>query len=264
MARHNQNKTHAWWRYLHRYGWNRNSTTVSLVLHILLIIAAIGFKSAHIIIPSRSNGIEVSLISSDEISPNSPKPTEAKPTLESIKTIDSDADIKLKQETQHKQKSDTNKIIQPKAEVKPTQKHTVQQKPQQNKTKVKPNAQINDLLSNISTTKSTGKGKHRATNGAHGSSDTKNLMNNYADLVIEKVRPFVIIPDNINNNANAVVEVTLLPNMEVYEVKLKKSSGNVEYDNSVQQAINRVKVFPPLPAHEKFADYRKLILHFRP
>ena len=249
------------------YGYRllrRNSTTISVILHILLIIAAIGFKSAHIIVPSRSDGIEVSLISSDEISPDSRKPTETKPILEPIKTIDTDADIKLKQENQHKQKAKTNKIIQPKAETTPTQTHTVQQKPQKNKIKVKPNAQINDLLTSISTTKSTGKGKHHVAQGAHGSSDTNNKMNNYADLVIERVRPFVIIPDNLDNNANAVAEVTLLPNMEVYEVKLKKSSGNSEYDNNVQQAINRVKVFPPLPHGEKFADYRKLILHFRP
>lgn len=247
-----------------RYDKYKTSTTISLVLHILLIIAAIGFKSAHILVPSRSNGIEVSLISSDEISPNSIKPTEAKPILEPVKTIDNDADIKLKQETQHKQKSDNNKIIQPKAEIKPTLKHTVQQKPQHNKVKVKPNAQINDLLDNINTTKSTGKGKYRAEHGRNGSSDTNSNTNNYADLVIERVRPFVVIPENLDNNANAVVEVTLLPNMKVYEVKLVKSSGNTEYDNNVQQAIHRVSVFPPLPPHEKFTDYRKLKLHFRP
>jgi colicin import membrane protein len=243
---------------------SRNSTTISVVLHILLIIAVIGFKSTHILVPSRSDGIEVSLISSDEISPDSRKSTETKPILEPIKTIDTDADIKLKQENRHKQKAETNKIIQPKAETKPTQTHTVQQKPQKHKIKVKPNAQINDLLNDITATKSTGKGKHHAAQGGHGSSDSNNRMNNYADLVIEKVRPFVIIPENLNNNVNAVVEVTLLPNMEVHTVKLKKSSGNAEYDDNVQQAINRVKVFPPLPHGEKFTDYRKLILHFRP
>ena len=199
----------------YRYRLNRNSTTLSILLHVLLIIAIIGFKSTHILVPSRSNGIEVSLISSDEISPTSTRPTETKPILEPVKTIDTEADINLKQENQHKQKSDANKIIQPKAETTPAHHQTVQQKPQHNKIKTKSNAQINDLLSEITANQSTGKGRTHKAMGAHGSSNTNNLISNYADLVIERVRPFVVIPDNLGNNANAIVEVTLLPNMEV-------------------------------------------------
>ena len=103
-----------------------------------------------------------------------------------------------------------------------------------------------------------------ATNGVNGSADTDNMASNYADLVIEKVRPFVIIPDGIDESAKAVVEVTLLPNMEVYKIRLLKSSGNDDYDNNIQDAINRVKVFPPLPDGAEFSDYRKLRLTFKP
>ncbi|HLX54657.1 MAG TPA: energy transducer TonB, partial [Aquella sp.] len=154
------------------------------------------------------------------------------------------------------------KIIQP-VVAKNTNAQTLQQKPQ--KKKVKTNTQINDLLDQIApATKSTGKSKAPATNGAHGTSDTNNMINNYADLVIEKVRPFVIIPDNLDSSAKAIVQVTLLPSMEVYDIKLLKSSGNTEYDDNVQQAIDRVRVFPPLPEKAEFKDYRVLRLIFKP
>jgi len=50
---------------------NKNSTIASLILHVILIIGLIGFKSAHILVPSRSEGIEVSLVSNDEVAPTS-------------------------------------------------------------------------------------------------------------------------------------------------------------------------------------------------
>ncbi|MCE3268636.1 MAG: hypothetical protein K0R49_888 [Burkholderiales bacterium] len=240
---------------------NRNSTIASLIFHIVLIIGLIGFKNTHILVPSRSDGIEVSLVSSDEIAPTTKTITKVV-SPEPVKTIDTKADININQDTARKNKPQPSKIIQP-VVTKNTDTKTLQQKPQ--KKKQKPNNQINDLLDQIApATKATGKRKAQAENGVNGTSDTDNMINNYADLVIEKVRPFVIVPDNIDNNTKAIVEVTLLPNMEVYDIKLIKSSGNQEYDNNVQQAIDRVRVFPPLPDKAKFSDYRVLRLTFKP
>lgn len=240
---------------------NKRSTIASLILHAILIIGLVGFKSAHILVPSRSNGIEVSLISSDEIAPKSQSVTQEK-NVQAVKTLENPADINLKQENAKQNKPQPSKIIQP-ITAEHTNANTLQQKPHNKK--AKPNGQINDLLNDIvPNTKSTGKGKAVAADGAAGSSDTSNMINNYADLVIERVRPFVIIPDNIDSNAQAIVEVTLLPSMEVYDIKLIKSSGNSDYDNNVQQAIDRVRVFPPIPDGADFSDYRVLRLTFKP
>jgi len=241
---------------------NKNSTIASIVFHAILIIGLIGFKSAHILVPSRSEGIEVSLVSDDEVAPTSRSVSQVK-NNEPIKTLTDKADINIKQENAKHNKPQPSKIIQP-VVAKNTNAQTLQQKPQKKK-KVKTNTQINDLLDQIApATKSTGKSKAPATNGAHGTSDTNNMINNYADLVIEKVRPFVIVPDNLDSSAKAIVEVTLLPSMEVYDIKLIKSSGNTEYDDNVQQAIDRVRVFPPLPDKAEFKDYRVLRLTFKP
>jgi TonB family protein len=240
---------------------NKKSTVASLILHIALIITLIGFKSAHIIIPSRSNGIEVSLVTNDAIAPTARTINPVK-TIDPIKTLDNPADVNIKQDNAKNSKKPPSKIIQP-VVSKDTDPQTLQQKVQ--KKNKKQNPQINDLLDQIEpATKSTGKGKSAATGGINGSSDSTNMVGDYADAVIERVRPFVVVPDGLDANAKAIVQVTLLPNMEVYEVKLLKSSGNTEYDNNVQTAINRVKVFPPLPDGAEFTDYRKLRLAFKP
>ncbi len=72
------------------------------------------------------------------------------------------------------------------------------------------------------------------------------------------------MPDELDPDAKAVVEITLLPNMQVFSQKLIKSSGNAEYDNNIQQAINRAGTFPPLPDGADFTDYRKIRLTFKP
>jgi TonB family protein len=240
----------------------KNSTVVSLVFHIILIIGLIGFKSAHILVPSRSNGIEVSLVSDDEIAPTTKNISQVK-NPEPIKTVTDNADIHVKQTDAKQNKPAPSKVIQPTVAKNPNP-NTLQQKPQ--KKKVKTNKQINDLLNQITPSDTaSGKTKSQVTGGVDsGTSDTDNMISNYADLVIQKVRPFVVIPDNLDNNAKAIVDVTLLPSMEVFDIKLIKSSGNSDYDNNVQQAIDRVRVFPPLPDKAKFSDYRVLRLTFKP
>lgn len=72
------------------------------------------------------------------------------------------------------------------------------------------------------------------------------------------------VPEALSGNPKAVVEVTLLPSLEVRDVKLLQSSGNAAYDEAVQRAVWMAKTFPPLPAGVAFGDYRRLKLEFRP
>ncbi len=83
----------------------------------------------------------------------------------------------------------------------------------------------------------------------------------YADLVIGVVRPFIIVPDDLEPNAKAIVTIKLNPNLTVKSVSIIKSSGNAAYDQNIQSAIMRVKVLPPLPDGANFADYKILTLN---
>jgi colicin import membrane protein len=229
---------------------NNRSLFISLLFHILLLAFLLNFKNTDVLIPSRSDGMEVELISQPPQVVQREAP--AKPTEYTVQNTNT-ADVKLKQ-------PDTTPVppVKPKAQTPP--KPTPTPKPIKKPTQ---DAQINDLLNDIVPSKGNSKGK--ATGGSNlGTSDTNNMAANYADLVIARVRPYVQIPDDTDSNIKVVVEVTLLPNMQVYKVRLVTPSGNDLYDSNVQQAINRVQTFPPLPDGANFSDFRKIKLTFKP
>lgn len=97
-----------------------------------------------------------------------------------------------------------------------------------------------------------------------GNSEAKSIITNYANLVSNLIKPYINIPLSINKQAIAVVEVTIFPNMDVYSIKLLKSSGNDTYDQNVKNAILKVKTFPPIPPNTRWVDFRVLVLTFKP
>ena len=246
----------------------KSATIISLALHIGLAVGLLIFsKPISMLIPSRSDGLEVSLVSmpNETVQPYQPK---IKAQVEPIKTLDTPADVNLKQETKPLPKP-TPSMEPPKTPPKPKQQaaqEVAQAQPTPPKVKpVNKKAQINDLLGDALSTNSTAIRKGKALGGnPNGTSDSNNLIGNYADQVINAVRPFVMVPDDISPKAKAIVQVELNPNLSVRKVTLLKSSGNSAYDGYVQQAIQRVKVFPPLPDGARYVDYRVLKLTFRP
>lgn len=254
---------------------NKISTLISLTLHICVGVGLLVFsKPVSVLIPSRSDGIEVSLMSMPpQVTQQDTTPVKTTQP-EPIKTIDAPADVNLKQNNKPPKKE---KQIPLKPVVKPTLKPSptpspVKETPQPTKAvaKVKPiiinkKAQINDLLGDSLTNNSTSIRKGKALGGnPNGTSDSNNLNSNYADQVINMVRPFVQVPADVNMKAKAIVRVELYPNMNVKSVKLIKSSGSAQYDQNIQTAIMRAKVFPNLPDGANFVDYRILNLTFRP
>lgn len=244
---------------------NKTSTIVSISLHIGIIVLIIIFSApTSILIPSRSDGIEVSLVSMPQqtVQPYIPQ---VKPVPEAVKTLDAPADVNLNQNTKPKPKPIASPTPVPTVPPKPAE--PVQPTPVA-KPVIKPvnkKAQINDLLGDTlsNNTASVRKGKALGGN-PNGTSDSDNLIGNYADQVINAVRPFVAIPDGIDPKAKAIVKVELYPNLNVKSVTLVKSSGNPVYDQSIQSAIMKVKVFPALPDGASFVDFRILKLTFRP
>lgn len=243
---------------------NTKSTILSIGLHLGIASLLFVFsKPISVLIPSRSDGIEVSLVSqpAQTVQPYIPQ---VKNIPAPIKTLNTAADVNLNQPTTQPKPQPSQK-----PEVKPSPVAKLPPAPSPVPSTVhKPinkKAQINDLLGDTVSENTTSIRKGKALGGnPNGTSDTDNLIGNYADLVIGAVRPFVIIPDDVDSKAKAIVKVELYPNLNVKSVSLVRSSGNAAYDQNIQTAIMRVKVFPPLPDGAKFTDYRILKLTFRP
>ncbi|MNU09919.1 Gram-negative bacterial tonB protein [compost metagenome] len=61
-----------------------------------------------------------------------------------------------------------------------------------------------------------------------------------------------------------VLQIEILPSLEVRQIRLLRSSGNSLYDEAVQAAVREMRRFPPLPKGAAFADYRRVTMSFRP
>jgi TonB family protein len=99
------------------------------------------------------------------------------------------------------------------------------------------------------------------TGTANGQPD---LKQQYGESVRNRVRPYVVMPDGIKGNPEAVVEVIILPTLEIRSSRILRSSGSPAWDQAVLAALAEVKRFPPLPKGVDFADYRRITLNFRP
>lgn len=90
-------------------------------------------------------------------------------------------------------------------------------------------------------------------------------MSAYTIQVIRRIRPHIRIPPSLVGNPTAKVQVRLaLGSMEIIFAKLIQSSGNVEYDQSILQAVQKVGQLPPLPTHTNPNMWRSITLIFRP
>jgi colicin import membrane protein len=84
----------------------------------------------------------------------------------------------------------------------------------------------------------------------------------YANRIRQKIKPNINVPPDIVGNPEAIYDVEQLPTGEVLSAKLRKSSGNRAYDDSVERAIMKAS---PLPRPERADQFqRRLELKFRP
>lgn len=89
-------------------------------------------------------------------------------------------------------------------------------------------------------------------------------IDKYMDGIRARVRQNVLVPPSLQGNPEAEVEVTLLPGGDVFEVRIRKSSGNAAYDAAVESAIRKSKSFV-VPSGEQFQRYfRRFTMAFRP
>ena len=90
------------------------------------------------------------------------------------------------------------------------------------------------------------------------------VVDEYKAKIMAKIRRNVVMPPNVVHDARAEFLVTLLPGGAVLKAELKKSSGNVAYDNAVERAILKSDPLPMPPDVQLFNRFRELNLVFKP
>ena len=292
---------------------------ISILLHVLIfIIFILLIKDKNFLTPSRSDGIEVSIIPSSYLprtnfhmvptvniqkaipQPKYDLPTQTSPDIQinqRKKMINSQ--LQQLKKVSHLSNIDPHhekkKLITPPLKIKQSLESIVDKntKPIAEKVNSKNNVdenksdhqhvvktimrpkkiskeQLSDLISTITTGDVANKQKGSAIGGKiTGSSNTDNPISNYGDKVIERIRPYIQLPENINKDDKVIVRVELLNNLTVYKMNIEDSQDpstnkNIDYNNAVLEAIKKASPFPDLPDRAKFIDYRILILTFKP
>ncbi|MBI2318748.1 MAG: TonB C-terminal domain-containing protein [Betaproteobacteria bacterium] len=84
----------------------------------------------------------------------------------------------------------------------------------------------------------------------------------YANKIKAKIKSNIVLPPDISGNPEAIFDVVQLPNGEVMNIRLRKSSGHRRYDEAVERAILKSSPLPMPDRREQFQ--RDLQLKFRP
>ncbi len=102
-------------------------------------------------------------------------------------------------------------------------------------------------------------GQMRAEQAALGRS---RALADYTAKIAQKIRGYIVLPNNIQGNPEAIFDVTQLPSGEVLSVKIRKSSGNRALDEAIERAILKSSPLPK-PDDPKLFE-RELKIPYRP
>jgi colicin import membrane protein len=91
-------------------------------------------------------------------------------------------------------------------------------------------------------------------------------VDKYKRLIQDRIRRFIIEPPNLQGNPEVEVDVRLLPGGDVLEtsLRIRRSSGNLAYDQAVERAILKASPLPLPPDPAMFNMFRELNLKIRP
>jgi colicin import membrane protein len=84
----------------------------------------------------------------------------------------------------------------------------------------------------------------------------------YVGKIQAKIRSYIVIPEGITGNPEAIFDVVQIPSGDIISAKLRKSSGNAAYDAAVERAILKSSPLPKPSDPSAFA--RDLQIKFRP
>jgi colicin import membrane protein len=122
----------------------------------------------------------------------------------------------------------------------------------------KPGAKPGGKGNNPHATNNTGPGA-----GSGNSSIAGKGLGDYRSKVSQLIRSKLVYP-NPKGNPSAEFRISVLPNGEIQEVTLLKSSGETMYDEAAKRAILALQRMPPLPDGQAFSgDMRNIRILFR-
>lgn len=89
----------------------------------------------------------------------------------------------------------------------------------------------------------------------------------YMDVIRQAVEQNWSRPPSARNDMQVELAIQLIPNGQVVDVSIARSSGNDAFDRSAVAAVRKAERFPELqelPAHVFDAHFRRFKLLFRP
>lgn len=84
----------------------------------------------------------------------------------------------------------------------------------------------------------------------------------YIEKIRARIWSHIVPPSDLKGNPEAIFDVVQLPTGEVFSARLRKSSGNKDYDDAVERAILKSSPLPKPDRPDQFQ--RELTLKFRP
>jgi colicin import membrane protein len=122
----------------------------------------------------------------------------------------------------------------------------------------KPGAKPGGKGNNPNATNNAGPGS-----GSGNSSTASKGLADYRSRVSQLIRSKLVYP-NPKGNPSAEFRISVLPNGEIQDVTLLKSSGETMYDDAAKRAILALQRMPPLPDGRLFSgDMRNITILFR-
>jgi colicin import membrane protein len=122
----------------------------------------------------------------------------------------------------------------------------------------KPGAKLGGKGNNPNATNNTGPGS-----GSGNSPIAGKGLGDYRNRVSQLIRSKLVYP-NPKGNPSAEFRINVLPNGEIQDVTLLKSSGETMYDEATKRAILALQRMPPLPDGQAFSgDLRNIRISFR-
>ena len=174
------------------------------------------------------------------------------------------AQAKAKAEAEQKQKAETERVARANAD-KQKQAQAEQAKKTADAERQKQAAEA-ERQRQISAAAEQKQQQERALQQQNQATET-NLVSQYAAIIQQLIERNWVIPPNARNGMLAVVEIRMTPVGDIISHKVIRSSGDVVFDRSVEQAIDRVESFPelrdlPIAVFER--NFRVFTLNFAP
>lgn len=105
----------------------------------------------------------------------------------------------------------------------------------------------------------------RAAAAAQQAAAAAREIDKYKRLISDRIKRFIVLPPNVNANAEVEFEIVVLPGGEVLSARLKRSSNSLPaYDSAVERAILKAQPLPLPPDPALMRQFRELNLVFRP